>query len=271
MRKWDAIFFSLIPQQLTDLFIRAFVASFSLYVFHQYANATESLSAAGFRFNSPVHNLPLAPVPRGLIPLLAAISFACCTVCFLLPRSKLALGGALLTALYTDLADTASSFTVTKLFVVTFTCLLFRPTGGSRAGLPEGCEPVWLVRALQLVVVALYLASGVCKCVQGDWLSDPLILHKQLQMGYSTRLSEWTVRVVPREVWPVLAYAALAFELASPVIFTHPRTQRYAVAAGLAFHTSLSLLMNKLILFSLPMMAFYLVLGVPWAPTPPRR
>ncbi len=74
-----------------------------------------------------------------------------------------------------------------------------------------------------------------------------------------TRLAAWMVRELPMWAWAGLQYGALAFELLAPLLLGVPKLRRLGFAWGLAMHLAIGLMMYRVGLFSLSVVAYYVL------------
>ena len=159
-------------------------------------------------------------------------------------------------AWYAQGVDFMGSFAYNKIFIAHFALMATAP--GLTRG-PDGklMVPTTLPLMIQLSLVTIYLAAGVAKAVNGDWLKYSDVLWTQVQGFHRTDLAAWALRTVPKWAWTVMQHSALAFELLAPMLFFWRRTRLVAVAYGITMHLIIALLMNGLIFFGAQMWSFY--------------
>jgi uncharacterized membrane protein YphA (DoxX/SURF4 family) len=169
-----------------------------------------------------------------------------------------------LTLFFVALADRLSAFTVTKLGAVLALALFLSPCGTrfgvdawrARRRQPERPRPTLAsgpnVRFFQLLVVVLYVSSGVCKA-RGDWLATPFVLWTHLHDSYQTAVSHLLANALPPLAWTLLQGTTLAFEALAPLWFALAATRPYALAYGLAMHLMIGVMFGPVIWFSLLM------------------
>jgi hypothetical protein len=156
---------------------------------------------------------------------------------------------------YVTLADRLSSFSMNKLGLVAWSILLLAPWP-RREG--EQLRSAWPLRILQATVLLQYFGAGVCK-LRGGWLRNPDTLWLQAQDIYMTQLAAWMVRELPMWVWTTLQHGALAFELLAPLLLCVRRLRPLGFAWGLAMHLAIGLMMYRVGLFSLSVVAYYVL------------
>jgi hypothetical protein len=182
--------------------------------------------------------------------------------------------------IYLALADRLAAFTVNKLGAVLMVALCFTPAGTGfgmdallgRASKRSGDGKVsWgNVRFFQILLVTLYMASGIAKA-RGDWLHVDHVLWTHLHDSYQTASSYWIARVFPYPVWPVLQPIVLAFEIGAPLWFGLRLTRYPALCVGLAMHAFIGLAFGPVIWFALLMSALLIGCFGPLPGAWPRR
>jgi hypothetical protein len=156
---------------------------------------------------------------------------------------------------YVTIADRLSSFSMNKLGVVAWSILLLAPWPHARE---RELRSAWPLRILQATLLVQYVGAGICK-LRGGWLSNPEALWLQAQDVYMTQLAAWLVRELPMWAWASLQYGALAFELLAPLLLCIRRLRPLGFAWGLAMHLAIGLMMYRVGLFSLSVVAYYLL------------
>jgi hypothetical protein len=156
---------------------------------------------------------------------------------------------------YVTLADRLSSFSMNKLGVVAWSILVLAPW-------PRPAErelrSAWPLRILQATLLLQYFGAGICK-LRGGWLRNPDTLWLQAQDIYMTQLAAWMVRELPMWVWTAMQHGALAFELLAPLLLCVRRLRPLGFVWGLAMHLAIGLMMYRVGLFSLSVVAYYLL------------
>lgn len=155
---------------------------------------------------------------------------------------------------YVTVADRLSSFSMNKLALVAWSILVLAPW-------PRGEQQLrtaWPLRILQGTLLLQYFGAGICK-VRGGWLDNPQALWLQVQDVYMTQLAAWMVRELPMWAWAALQHAALAFELLAPLLLTVSRLRRLGFVWGLVMHLAIGLMMYRVGLFSLSVVAYYVL------------
>lgn len=171
--------------------------------------------------------------------------------------------------LYVTLADRLSAFSMNKLALVAWLVLLLAPWP-ERAPEPEPptaeraeasapqLRSAWPLRILQATLLLQYFGAGICK-LRGNWLADSQVLWLQAQEIYMTQVAAWMIRELPIWAWAGLQHAALAFELLAPLLLCVRRLRPLGFAWGLAMHIGIALMMHRVGLFSLSVVAYYLL------------
>jgi len=126
---------------------------------------------------------------------------------------------------------------------------------------PYPTGPVWGLRLIQLQMLLAY-PFGVYGKLQGSqWLEGTAAL----QPLNLVRLTRFPVPDLLQEslfVGGILTYGTLALESTLPILVYHPRTRRWAIAAGVLMHLGFDYAL-RLGLFSWVMFAGYLALLTP--------
>jgi hypothetical protein len=156
---------------------------------------------------------------------------------------------------YVTIADRLSSFSMNKLGIVAWSILVLAPWPGARE---RELRSAWPLRILQATLLLQYVGAGICK-LRGGWLRNPKALWLQVQDVYMTELAAWMVRELPIWAWMFLQYGALAFELLAPLLLCVRRLQPLGFAWGLAMHLAIGLMMYRVGLFSLSVVAYYVL------------
>lgn len=160
---------------------------------------------------------------------------------------------------YVTAADPISAFTINRLYMITLLILALAPQ------VKSGSISAWPLRMIQVLLVTHYGASGLCKCLNGDWLRATDVLWTQVQGIYMTNAAAWAIRTFPQEVWTWMQHLALGFELGAPLLFSLRRLRWATLGFGLVFHIIIAVSMYKLLYFSAQMVALYLAFVPPAA------
>ena len=122
-----------------------------------------------------------------------------------------------------------------------------------------------MVRFFQIVLVAFYCCSGICKA-KADWLSNGHILWSHLYDSYQTAFSYQVANLTPSWVWPWLQGITLVYEAFAPLLFALPVVRRLALGWGLLMHAMIGLMFGPVVYFSLMMCSLLLgcFLPLPW-------
>lgn len=244
-------------------------------------HAAEWLGRSGFSvpdlgrddYRQPFY-LPALPDPLawGLAAVMVASGLAF-TVGFRARASGLTFAA---TLFYVAVADRLAAFTVSKIGPVIILALAIAPSAArysvdawqARRAAPDAPLPTHAhpgeLRFLQAFVMALYLASALCKG-RGDWLTRDDVLWTHLHDNYQTAFSHWLANLLPVAAWPVFQWTTFLFELGAPLWFGLAVTRLPAIAVGLALHALIGLMFGPIIWFSLLMMA--MLIGC-YAPAP---
>jgi hypothetical protein len=158
-------------------------------------------------------------------------------------------------AVYIQAMDQPSSFTVNRMFIVSFFFLALQP----KEFVIEGKRRVsgFIIRFFQATLLVQYSTAGICKMYSGDWLESASVVWTQSQGHYKTPLAAWAVNDMPMFMWWGLAASSLVFEFAAPLFFICKRSRMAAIVFGILFHLSIATLMKDLIFFSLQMITPY--------------
>ena len=163
---------------------------------------------------------------------------------------------------YVQALDQPSSFTVNRMFIVSFFVLSLQPPEMEING--RKYVSGWVIRFFQLTLILQYSTSGICKANPGDWIIwDPFSFHwnivwTQSQGHYKTWLAAQAVNDLPYICWVVISLLSYLFELGAIVWFGWKRTRYGAIIFGLMFHLGIATLMKDLIYFSLQMLTSYI-------------
>lgn len=161
--------------------------------------------------------------------------------------------------LYVTAADRLAAFSMNKLALVAWLILLLAPWPRARDSTAEPqLRSAWPLRVLQGTLLLQYFGAGVCK-LRGGWLDNPRALWLQVQDVYLTELAAWMIRELPIWAWSLMQHGALAFELLAPLLFCVRRLRPLAFAWGLGMHLMIGLTMHRVGLFSLSVVAYYLL------------
>jgi hypothetical protein len=246
------------------LWQRAFTLTFIIFVSQWSYYGAEWLTNAGFHTSAAAME-SVYPAPLPLLPDWALIPF----LVFMFGSAALVmldLGGRLPKlaclgcALYVQLADQISSFTLNKLYIYGFFLIAFAPNpkAGSKG---EGGGPwlsAWPIRVIQATLLIQYGEAGFCKLYHGDWLRVVDILYGHSVGVYRTEIAGWLMNHMPPLFWSTSSLFAVSFETFAPLIFILKRTRWFAIVAGTAMHLVIAMLMKDLIFFSLQMITFYI-------------
>jgi len=226
-----------------------------LYVLYRWVCAEEWLTEAGYHVseaNLPYHDLVVPLVPSAFLLWFGVLLLGGLAAVIVGWQLRWTTWLAWACLLYVTLADQLSSFVTNKLAVVALLVVALAPHN-------KVPHSVWPVRVLQITLIVSYFTAGWNKAVWGEWLKDPYVLWSQLQGTYRTDLAAWMIRTLPLGVWPVLQYAALAFELLAPLHLGIKSLRVVGLLWGLSFQLLIAATMHQLIYFSLVMLSFYVL------------
>lgn len=252
----DRWFAAISPARLR-LFERVFTCTFMAYCGAWFAGGEEWLTTRGFHFTAELtsssYPAPLPPLPPAWLPYFAVLLFGAplCVVLGVLRRPALAV--TLGCAVYIQLVDVYSAFTLNKLYILGFLLLLLAPPP------VQGRQSAWPARIIQATLLIQYFTAGLCKVLHGDWLKHDDILIGHSVGLYRTELAAWMVQTLPHWTWVAQHAFALGFELLAPALFLVPHLRRVGIALGFGMHLLIALLMQDLIWFSAQMVSFYLL------------
>jgi len=157
------------------------------------------------------------------------------------------------TLAFVALADRLSAFTVTKLSPAVMLALAMSQCG-ERYGIdallrrrrepevaPKEEIPGGSIRFFQLLLVAMYSASGIAK-LRGDWLKNPVVLWTQIHDSYQTVLAYWLANATPTFVWTALQIIVVTLATLAPLWFAIPRTRTPAFVMAVGMHVMIGLM-----------------------------
>ncbi len=252
------------------------------YLLNRWADKEEWLSEAGFHVsaqNLPYHQLSVPLLPTEFLPWFGVILFGSLIAVICGWRLNWTIWVAWGCLFYVTMADQLSSFVINKLSVVALLTVALGSVRGmegrprrfdslcecktNQRGRPrisqQRLQSAWPVRILQITLIASYFTAGFSKIIGGEWLKDPYVLWSQLQGTYRTDFAAWLLRMLPLGTWPVIQYAALAFEILAPFHFGIKRLRGVGLVWGLGFQLMIAATMHQLIYFSLVMLSFYVL------------
>ncbi|MEM9458743.1 MAG: HTTM domain-containing protein [Myxococcota bacterium] len=278
--RWAEFWHGEIDAAPLALFGKAFALTMLVYFGAWALHATEWSTAAGYHPSvhlDPVNSPQLPLLPEAALYLVGPLFFASLLAYIFGYARRVVVWVLLAGAVYAMQVDPISSFTLNRLYVIGLFVLAIAPatrsvgadeTGADETGADETGERqrAWPTRMLQLLVVTMYGASGLCKAIHGDWWGGQDVLWMQVQGFYMTDAAAWMVRTLPHWAWDVQQQLALWFELLAPLLFALRRLRPLAFVLGLGLHLVVAVTMEQLIYFSLQMACFYLLFIPPaWA------
>lgn len=262
----DAWLFGGVDPVRLDTFRRCLALTFFIYMGYWFLHAGEWLTDAGFHYTAETERMhypdPWPTMPGWAVPFFGLVLFGSTLGLVLGWRSRILVWVVLGCALYVQRVDAISSFTLNKLYIASFAVLACAPrpvSAGGAEGEGRMIQSAWPIRVLQATLLIQYGTAGLCKVVHGDWLQNPSGLWTHVQGNYRTATAAYLLDRLPLKAWSVGMYGSLAFELTSPVLFTVRRLVPIGIVWGSLFHLGIALTMEKLIFFSLQLMAFYVL------------
>ncbi len=241
----------------------AVAASLLAYTLAWWRHAEEWLTTAGFHLSAAaVRHVPVAPpLPSAWLPWFGAALFGSILALLVGWKTRWAAWACCACFGYATLVDPLSAYTLNRFFIVKLILLgLAAPACywslDRRAPTPQ---PAWPVRVLQATLLLHYFLAGWAKVAYGDWLKDPWVLWTQANGVYRTAFAAWLLQQLPIGVWAWMQYAALTFELTSPLLIGLRACRPFGVAFGLIFQLAIALLMYQLAYFSLELFSFYVL------------
>ena len=248
------------------LWQRVFSTTFLIFVAGWSMHAREWLTDYGYHVSANATN-PVYPAPFPLVPQAWLVPFL-----VLLFASTLGLiadaGGRAIKlvvlglAVYIQLVDQTSSFTLNKLYIFGFFLIAFASPSRPVVVVDGSLQPrmsAWPVRVMQATLLIQYTTAGTCKAFLGDWLKRPDVLFTHAVGVYRTEIAGLAMQYLPAAFWTAAMIFALVFELFAAPLFMIPKLRRFGIAAGCLMHIGIALLMKDLIFFSLQMMSFYVL------------
>lgn len=247
-----------------DAFRVVFAANLLLYTLTWSQYGEEWLTSRGFHLSSGaagVYGPVLPPLPSFVLPIFLAVYVGAIVTTLLglwLPGSVWV---TLLCLGYVTFADPLSAFTINRLFLAGFAALALSEGGAwFRLGRPEALTPsVWPIRVLQATLLLQYSSAGWCKAAHGPWLYDPTVLFTQVWGYYRTAFASFLIVTLPLWAWGIMQWSALVFEACAPILFGFRRLRPLAFAWGASFQILVAFTMDRLILFSLQLLCFYVL------------
>jgi hypothetical protein len=247
------------------LWQRVFALTFIIFVAQWSYYGAEWLTDVGYHTSTKatddVYPTPFPTLPHGLLVPFLLVMFGSATLVMLNLGGRAAKFVVLACAIYIQLVDQISSFTLNKLYIFGFFLLAFAPRPKADPTDPNGAtlQSAWPVRVLQATLLIQYGDAGICKIYHGDWLHEVDILYGHSVGVYRTEIAGWLMNHMPPLFWSASSLFALSFEVFAPIFFLPRRTRLLAILAGTAMHLVIAVLMKDLIFFSLQMISFYIV------------
>lgn len=268
LRRWARapldFWFAPIAEARFLLWQRAFALTFIIFVAQWSYYGVEWLTDVGYHTSAEatetVYPDPFPVLPSwGLAPFLG-LMFGSAALVMLNLGGRLPKLACLGCAVYIQIADQISSFTLNKLYIFGFFLIAFAPRPRVAPFAVTGSLlSAWPVRVIQATLLIQYGEAGFCKLYHGDWLQVVDILYGHSVGVYRTEVAGWLMRHMPPLFWSASSLFAVSFELFAPLIFIPRKTRWFAIASGTAMHIVIAVLMKDLIFFSLQMISFYIV------------
>ena len=267
--RWERFWHAEIDAAPLAAFRQAFAWTLLIYLVAWARYAQEWLTLEGYHPPAaldPVNAAQLPLLPPAALYVIGPLFFAA-LLAYIFGFAQRVLGWVLLAgAVYALQVDPIASFTINRLFVIGLFVLAIAPQPRHDEDSGRTLQRAWPTRMLQLLLVLMYAASGLCKTLHGDWWGGEDVLWMQVQGLYMTDLAAWMVRSLPEWSWVMQQQLALWFELLAPLLFVFARLRPIAFVLGLGLHLVVALTMDQLLYFSLQMACFYLLFLPPaWA------
>jgi hypothetical protein len=117
---------------------------------------------------------------------------------------------------------------------------------------------IWPIRLMQVNVALIYLFSQPYKLIEDPaWLSGDALYYTMVNATWSR--FPWPELFYWRPLAAVATWGSLLGELAFPIVVWIPRVRLYAVLLLAALHTTISVVLQNVTLFSLAMPAALLI------------
>lgn len=247
------------------LWQRAFALTFIIFVSQWSYYGAEWLTDVGYHTSKAatdnVYPDPFPTLPGPLLVPFLVLMFGSAALVMANWGGRVAKLLVFACAVYIQLVDQISSFTLNKLYIFGFFLIAFAPNPKPDPSNPTGgrLQSAWPVRVIQATLLIQYADAGVCKAYHGDWLYKVDILYGHSVGVYRTEIAGWLMNHMPPLFWAASSLFAIGFEVFAPILFLPKRTRLLGILAGSAMHIVIALLMKDLIFFSLQMISFYIV------------
>ena len=247
------------------LFRIAFAFVFILYLCKHLFSIEEWFTETGFHINSNTKNwYHTDPFPLLSSNLAYALFFSLILSSVFLIFNKYSKVNSfilLIGNIYIQNVDPFNSFTLNKIFIITFLVIFLSPYPSNffLKNKRVSIMSIWPIRILQINLVLIYFTSGLCKVLNGDWLIYSDIIWAQNQGINRTAISAFMLRNLPISYWRIMTFVVLGFELFSPILLFSKKIKPYYLIFGILFHISIALMMYQLFFFSIQMISFYIV------------
>jgi len=235
---------------------------FGLLLLNEAWLATQELRGQGFfgdHFHQPY--LPEALVPSaGVYTLLLVAQWLAALLVVAGRRARPALLVSAALLVYAMLCDRLWFHHYRHTMAAFCTLLAFAPCDrhlvlGRAADRAPG--PLWAQHAMKLQVSLMYLASGGSKLLDPEWRGGQM--WSRMMPGLATVLPSSLARALETPLGAsLMAKGAITTELGLAVLLWLPRTRRAAIAAGVLFHLTISM-MTPVRLFTIEMLLVYLL------------
>ncbi|MDA2920651.1 hypothetical protein MYX76_14355 [Desulfobacterota bacterium AH_259_B03_O07] len=205
---------------------------------------------------------PAPLLPEWLVPIFL-LTFIGCIIALIIGWEVRSMTWVVwLQLLYISFADFESSFTINKLYLVSFLVLaLSSPIVSviTNKKCIKEFQSVWPIRVLQATILIQFGTAGWCKLFHGDWNLFPDTLWTHVQGLYCTDIAAWMLRTFPEWTWIPFMYMALGFEIFGPIILLCRKIRWVGIIWGLCFLFIIALTMYKLFFFSFQLACFFLL------------
>jgi hypothetical protein len=236
------------------LWQRIFTITFLIYIGQWAMYASEWLTVAGYHPSAAatdnVFPAPFPLLPSGALLPFLLLMFGSATLLVFGVGGRIAKLLVFGCAVYIQIADQLSSFTLNKLYIMGFFLIAFAPNPRPQGASSGALQSAWPVRILQTTLIIQYVEAGICKAYHGDWMHKFDILYGHSVGVYRTEIAGWLMNHMPPWFWVGSSVFALGFELGAALLFMVPKLRWAGILLGTAMHLVIAVLMKDLIFFS---------------------
>ena len=233
------------------------------YIAAWWQHAAEWLTPVGFHVSPAADwsSPDFLPLPVGWLPLFGVLYFGSILAWTLGIATPWTTWLTLAGTIYVTFVDVFSAYTLNKFYIIILS--IFACTKSATYWTPFPKAPrlrsAWALRIFQLTLVVHYFITGYTKAFRGDWLQNPNTLWSQIQGLYMTDFAAWLLNHLPLGCFSWMQYAALSFEIFSPILFIVPALRPLGILWGFTFQMLVAVSMEQLIYFSFQMICFYVL------------